>query len=329
MEFREFGESRCRISAMGLGCSRIGAGVFYDNRRQSEAVLEKAFERGINYFDTAAHYGYGSSERAIGKVFRSRRDQVLIGTKGGFELTQFAQYAQYLLPVSSLLRRSLGSFHSQIKKASRKRFNFNVKNLRESLERSLQNLKTDYVDIYFLHNAPPDIFKSDQIRHFLDDLKKEGKILYAGISAASISDAVEAARYPEYEVLQIEFNILSREAKTGLFPKIEKGKQGIIVKMPLARGILTPHHQVRTGTAPEIQNNILRLKRQEASGSLIKETGCSSTTAASLRYVLDHPEVSSVLTGTTNIGHLKENLSALSYPSFDSAVIKKFESLCL
>lgn len=310
MEYRSLGNTGLRVSALGTGCSRIGRSIFEDNRKQAHVLLEEAFDAGINYFDTAPNYAYGDSERFLGKVFATRRDRVIIATKGGYCLSSSARYAHYLLPVIGPFRGMLARQRPRLKRHSRKRQDFSARYLRENLELSLRRLRTDYVDLYQLHSPPADAIESDEVLRFLEDSISDGKVRYCAASVNSIAEAQLCLKHPVYAALQIAFSLAEQEPATQVFPLARSRGVGIIVKMPLARGLLTNNYRVMTGPAPDQYDHVPQGRRRQALDFLVSENH-PSVEIASLRFILDHRDVASVLTGTSNPDHLRNNLQVI------------------
>ena len=310
MEYRNIGDTDMRVSVLGMGCSRLGRSVFEDNRKQSRVLLENAFDAGINFYDTAPNYAYGDSERILGDVFASRRDQVVIATKGGYRYSSSARYVRYLLPVIGPFRGMLGRKRSQLKRRSRKRQDFSPRFLRRNLEQSLRRLRTDYVDLYQLHSPSANAIQSDDVLRFLEDSIRDGKVRYAAASVTTVAEALLCLRNPVYASLQIGFNLAEQAPATGVFPAAGSRGVGVIVKMPLARGLLTDNYRVMTGPAPEQYDRELQDRRRQALDFLVSGSHLSVETA-SLRFIMDHRDVASVLIGTTSTDHLRNNLQAV------------------
>lgn len=326
MTYRNLGSTGLKVSELGLGCSTIGNSIFnYGDESEFIDVLNYAFDNGINFFDTADTYALGNSEILIGKAFCNKRDKVIIASKVGFLPSSLSRRAKGLIPALGNARKLLLPFKKNLKKLSRTEQNFSREHIRLSVEKSLKRLNTDYIDLYQLHNPPSKIIIEGEVFRILDDLKSEGKIRFYGISAASIDDALLCLNKNNISSLQIEFNLLHREAAKKLFPF--KGEKGIIVRVPLARGLLTVNRKVQTGSftynsqLEDKQNLNLKELEAEVSKNIFPE--------AAIRFILDHQEVSTVIAGTKSKNHLKENLSALSNPSLSTDDYERVKKLFL
>ena len=325
MEYRRLGNTDLRVSVLGFGCSHLGRSIFEDNRKQAPELLETAFDAGINFFDSAPTYSYGDSERLLGKVFASRRDQVILATKGGFRYSSYARYARYLLPIVGPLRSMLLRKRVQLK-AHRKRWDFSRQNLSIGLENSLRRLRTDHVDIYQLHNPPSGAIGSEEVLRFLEDLVAAGKARYCAASVGTIAEARLCLKYPVFSALQIAFNLVEQEPATVIFPLARSAHIGLIVKTPLYRGMLTSKYRVATGPAPEPVDVELQDRRRLALDFLVSEQH-PSIEIASLRFILDHPEIATLLTGTSNLNRLRRNIDAVAACSLRDSVMASARGL--
>jgi aryl-alcohol dehydrogenase-like predicted oxidoreductase len=172
------------VSALGLGCSRFGSlgGV---GLRTAQSLLSRAFDLGVNLFDTANIYGQGDSERIIGRTFRSNRDDVVIVTKAGYPMPSmsFPKRAAKPLLRPVMRRRARGKRTvQQALPSPDERERFRVSDLRSSFEDSLRRLQTDHVDVFMLHSLPATLVDDEGLLTFLGDLKTEGKARAVGYS---------------------------------------------------------------------------------------------------------------------------------------------------
>ncbi len=308
---RVLGATGLRVSVLGLGCSSLGGGVFYRNDAESIRLLNRAFERGVNFYDTADSYGYGHSERLLGRAFQGRRRDIIIATKAGFLPSSLANVARFALPVFAPFRRLLQPWKKPLNRASKKRQDFSPSHLIRAIEGSLRRLQTDYVDLYQLHNPPAAVLEEGGVFEVLERLKRQGKIRWYGVSAHTIEDAFIALRHSGVSTLQVVFNATEPEAAAQLFPAAARQQVGIIARVPLGRGLLTDRAKVQTGfwhdVTPAMQQRRLALEK------LARTAGCPIPQMA-LQFVLSHPEVSTAISGTRSAQHLDENLQALERP---------------
>ncbi len=223
---RTLGRSGIEVSALGLGCWAVGgpwtfngmpAGWSGVDDAESRRAIQRALELGVNFFDTAANYGAGHSERLLGQAFKGRRDQVVIATKFGYQVDEAAKAVIYY-----------DDKEEESDVASR---------LRSSLEASLNRLETDYVDVYQLHVWGLTIERALQAREVLEMLVKEGKIRTYGWSTDR-TEAVKAfSTFPNCAVVQQQLSVL--DGNMALLALCETLDLASINRGPLGMGLLT------------------------------------------------------------------------------------------
>lgn len=293
---------------MGLGCSRIGGNLEGGTRQDSEATLLKAFESGVNFYDTADSYGQGKSESILGKVFQRQRDQVILATKVGYVLSPVGSLAAkakpILKPIIKLVRsRQTGSASSSLGEArgSFLRQDFTAAHITKSVERSLKRLRTDYIDLLQLHSPPSDVLKLGEPFAVLEDLKRQGKIRCYGVSCDTLEDALTSLEYPDVASVQLELNLLEQRPITAILPVAQAKGIAIVARQPFASGKL-----LKPETIGDLEH------RQKAEKTL----DCASRhglpiTQLSLKLILQLEGVTSVIPGASCLKHLEDNLKAL------------------
>lgn len=224
--YRTLGRSDIKVSAMGLGCWAIGgpwkingspAGWSAVDDAESLRAIQHALELGVNFFDTAANYGAGHSERLLGQAFKGRRDQVVIATKFGYRVDEAAK---------AVVHYDEKEEESDV--AGR---------LRTDVEASLKRLDTDYIDVYQLHVWGLSIERALQAREVLDELVREGKIRTYGWSTDR-TDAIRAfSTSPSCGVVQQQLSVLDGNAE--LLALCEELNLASINRGPLGMGLLT------------------------------------------------------------------------------------------
>jgi aryl-alcohol dehydrogenase-like predicted oxidoreductase len=217
MNYRQLGSTDISVSEIGMGCWAIGGPVdLYGipvgwgavDDRESEAAIHRALDLGINFFDTADVYGEGHSEELLGRCLKGK--DVVIATKVGNS------------------RRD----NKPIK-------DFSEMHIRKQLESSLKRLKRDTVDIYQLHNPPPDVWQYENVFDLMRTLKDEGKIRAAGVSISTMEEGMHLVHNRKIDTLQVLFNILNQEPAKAVLPLAETNDIGVIARVPLASGLLT------------------------------------------------------------------------------------------
>jgi aryl-alcohol dehydrogenase-like predicted oxidoreductase len=223
---RSLGRSGIEVSAMGLGCWAIGgpwnflgnpAGWSIVEDAESIRAIHKALERGVNFFDTAANYGCGHSERILGQAIQGRRDRVVIATKFGYQVDE--------------VHKNVRAYGESEETSDVARY------LRGDLEASLKRLNTDYVDVYQLHVWGLQIERALQVRDVLEVLVSEGKIRTYGWSTDR-TDAIKAfATSPNCGAVQQQLNIF--DGNMELLALCEQLNLASINRGPLGMGMLT------------------------------------------------------------------------------------------
>ena len=297
MRTRALGQSGLRVSEVSLGSwLTLGTRVDYT---ETARLVHRAFDLGVNFFDSADVYQDGEAEQALGKaVAEIPRHRVVLGTKCFFPMSE--------RPNDRGLSR---------------------KHLFESVEGSLRRLGTDYLDLHQCHRADPDVPLEETVRAY-EDLIRQGKILYWGVShwsASQISESCALAdRFGGYRPIsnQPEYSILARDIETNILGTSSREGLSQIVFSPLAQGALTGKYS--GGKIPE-RSRANDPKRNRWMGSVLNESvlqhidqlrplteqlGISMAQLA-LAWCLRIPDVASVIVGATRIEQLEDNVKAV------------------
>mgnify|MGYP006185826573 CR=1 FL=1 len=209
MKYRKFLGIGWNISEVGLGCWAIGSEWGNVSEFDAIKVLKTAIDNGVNFFDTADVYGDGRSEKLIGEVLRSSSEKIYVATKAGRRLNPHTSDG------------------------------YTLKNIEKFIDRSLINLKTDCIDLLQLHCPPPEICNKKEIYEMMDSFVTKGKIKNYGVSVEKVSEALDAIKFPNVRSIQIIFNIFRQKPLEDFFSQASKKNVGIIVRVPLASGLLT------------------------------------------------------------------------------------------
>jgi aryl-alcohol dehydrogenase-like predicted oxidoreductase len=297
MRYRTLGSSGLVVSEMGFGAWGIGGATpgatSYGETEDvaSIAALECAFERGINFFDTADVYGYGRSEQLIGAFIRTRRDQVVVASKVGM--------TRYDRPPD-----------------------FSAAHLEASLEGSLLRLGTDHLDLLQLHSPPPSLLtdQPETIR-VLESFVRDGRVRALGVSLASPRDMAAFVAFDAISVVQVNLNMLDRRAVTeGVLAQAARAGWGVIARTPLCSGFLSG--AVTRETQFDAGDHRNRWPRDQierwisgADGAFrcIERAPDESRTQTALRYCLSYLEVSTVIPGMLVAAEVEENVRALDF----------------
>ncbi|WP_100408089.1 aldo/keto reductase [Bacillus solitudinis] len=310
MNFRTLGKTNMKISEVSFGTWAIGGD--WGNVQTTDAVeaLKHAIDQGVNFFDTADVYGGGRSEEIIGQVLKERSERIYVATK-------FCRSGDISDPKT-----------------------YSYEQVKEYAEASLKRLKQDAIDLYQIHCPPTEILKDGEVFHTLDRLQKEGLIRNYGVSVESVEEGHICIEHENVASLQVIFNIFRQKPLDSLFKEALKKNVGIIVRLPLASGLLTGKYTAsstfeendhrnfnRDGQAFNVGETFAGLpfeKAVELSDELkwIAD-GRGSMTSAALRWILDQPEVSCVIPGFKNVKQVDGNLEAIDTPSFSEEELKK------
>jgi aryl-alcohol dehydrogenase-like predicted oxidoreductase len=310
MKYRALGGTGLRVSEIGFGAWGIGGAgggaVAYGptDDDESRRAIARAVSLGITLFDTAGLYGYGHSERLLGEVLREVRPRVVLASKAG------------------LLDQHGGH-------------DFTPAAIRRALTDSLRRLRTDYLDVYQLHDPPLARLRAEpSIVGTMRALKAEGHIRAWGISAASPEDGVAAVREFGVDTLQVNFNMADQRAREcGLFDLCEAQGVGLIGRTPLCFGFLTGRYAPDASYDAHDHRSRWSLEQRRAWSSAphvltAAERRDSGETAAqqALRYCLSYPALSTVIPGMLAVAHVDENAAATDRGPLSDADRVRIES---
>lgn len=293
MQKRTLGNTDRQLPTIGLGC--MGLSEFYGppmERGAAIKLLHEAIELGVEHFDTAEMYGIGcANETLLGEAFADRRDRIFIATKFGptrdFETGEFT-----------------GLDGSR-------------ENCRRAVEGSLRRLRTDIIDLYYLHRVDPAIPIEETVAA-MTELIAEGKVRAIGLSEASGDTIRRAANIHPISAVQSEYSIFSRDIEADVIPACLEVGASLVAYSPLGRGMLTGRFKTETPgegdwrlTTPRYQGeayaaNVALVDEIEA----IASTKSSTAAQIALAWVITQGEHIMPLTGTTKLDNLKSNLGA-------------------
>lgn len=232
MKFNYFGRGYERLSALGLGCSRIGSfgnpASFSDIRR----TFDRAMELGINVFDTADIYGQGDSERALGKFLKGRRQKAFLVSKVGKLFSFKMRLARPLKPLlRPLISRSTGARAIiTSRRGDNMRADFTPVYLQKALERSLQRLQLETLDALLLHSPSAEHLSSGNIEPMLIRLRQEGKLRHYGVSCDDNASLLKALEFEELSLLELPVDLIESTRQTDVWRTIAKRQIGILAR---------------------------------------------------------------------------------------------------
>jgi aryl-alcohol dehydrogenase-like predicted oxidoreductase len=302
MEYRSFGKTGIQVSAIGFGCWEIGGGYGSIEEEQFIHAIHRALDLGVNCFDTAEAYGFGASERSLAKALGARRKDAVIVTKFGIGYKEAPNF------------RDSGRQRAMT-----------------SIEKSLQNLSTDYVDVYMVHW--PDVNTPlEETMRALDDIVKQGKARAVGISNFRLAQIKTSMATRRVDVAQYCWNIFDQRMQKEIFPYCEEQNIGVMAYGSLAYGLLTgafnestdfggDDWRARRGRMGAI-NLFQHLFGPEYFPKNLKVVEDLKELAAkyhkslpqfALRWTLTNPVVSTALVGCRNVNEVNDNIGALSW----------------
>ena len=222
MKYNKLGKTDIKISEVGFGAWAIALDWWGKKIEEDEAkrMLKKAYDVGINFFETGDLYGKGLSEKLIGEVFKDMRDEIVISTKYGYDFSEVEQIGHKELPQR-----------------------FDEDYTRMALRHSLERLQTDHVDMYGVHNPKLKDVRNNSIFNVLDNFIEEGAIktyqIALGPAIGWTQEGLEAMERPNVSAVQTVYNILEQTPGNELMKKAEEKDVGVLVRVPEASGILT------------------------------------------------------------------------------------------
>ena len=313
MRVNRLGQTDLRVSELGLGCQSLGGGLYYRSRKESLALVHRALDEGVTFFDTADHYSQGLSEQWLGAALGGRRHEVVLATKAGTYYTPLGASAARLRPLLRPAGRWLRplKIHFHRLRATQKRQDFSTGYLREAVEVSLRRLNTDYLDLFQLHKPSPAEFRAGAWRDVLQRLQAEGKIRYYGISCATVEDALLCLDIPDIAAVQVGISLLDQEAIGEFLPRARDRGLGVIARNPRAQGHLTSERgDIMAETYAKSRAEVAA-KQQRAGQFAFLVNERRPLEQAALQFVLQLPGVACAIPRAVNVRQLLVNLGAL------------------
>ncbi|MFQ5794897.1 MAG: aldo/keto reductase [Candidatus Bipolaricaulia bacterium] len=269
MERRRLGRTRLLVSRLGAGLSEIGYQLTLGDEVQAAHMLNWALDGGINFLDTSACYGI--SEELIGRTISHRRRECILATKCG---------------------HVTGGYQGE---------EWSAQTIKDSIDRSLVRMKTDYLDLVQLHSCEVEVLERGEVIQALLDTKQAGKTRFIGYSGDN--EAAEwAARSGIFDTLQTSFNLVDQRARTHLFSLARAHGMGIIVKRPIANGAWG----VSTKPRPYADEYFERAQVMEKMGPI--PGAPENDILLALGFTLAHEVVDTAIVGTRNPEHMQANI---------------------
>lgn len=270
METRTFGNTNLEVSRLGAGLAEIGFRLTLADEKQAAQVLNTALDGGISFLDTAACYGI--SEELIGRTVAHRRQEYVLATKCG---------------------HVAGGYEGE---------EWTAQTVRDSIDRSLVRMRTDYVDLVQLHSCGVDVLERGDVIEALLDAKEAGKTRFVGYSGDN--EAAEwAIESGLFDTLQTSFNLVEQRARTRLFPKAKAKGMGIIAKRPIANGAWGASES----PSDYADTYFARFQKMAALGPI--PAAPEHRILLALGFTFAHDDVDVIIVGTHNPEHMKTNLT--------------------
>jgi aryl-alcohol dehydrogenase-like predicted oxidoreductase len=317
MQYRKLGKTGMNISAISLGTWQVGGKWGSDfNNDNAAAILNKAIDAGINFIDTADVYSDGESEKAVGRVLKNRSEKIFVATKCGRQIQPHVNEG------------------------------YQPAVLRKYVEDSLKRLQLETIDLIQLHCPPTQVYYRPEIFALFDTLKQEGKIQYLGVSVEKVEEALKAIEYDNVTTVQIIFNMFRQRPAQLFFSEAVKKDIGVIVRVPLASGLLTGTFGKQTSFTAGDHRTFNRhgeaFDKGETFSGIDYETGLAAVeelkkifpgrtnlAPVALKWILQHEAVSCIIPGASSAQQVDSNLSALDEmdltPEQVNAVQKVYE----
>jgi aryl-alcohol dehydrogenase-like predicted oxidoreductase len=285
------GKTDLEVSAIAFGTWSFGGDWGAFDADEAKKTVGRALDLGITFFDTAQAYGFGASERLLADALWSRvgRDHVIVATKGG-------------------LRKEGNTLHRDA----------SARWLREGVEASLRNLRTDYIDLYQVHWPDPKT-PPEETGRVLADLVREGKIRHAGVSNYSPRQMTELAQYGPVEADQPPYHMFHRDIEAEILPYAAKNDIGVLVYGPLAHGLLSGTMTPKTTfAADDWRGSSADFKGERFARDLELVERLKQSAAAheitlpqlAIAWTISNPEVDVVIVGARQPAHLSDPVAA-------------------
>ncbi|WP_096085098.1 aldo/keto reductase [Agaribacterium haliotis] len=310
MQYRNLGKSGFKVSEIGVGCWQLGGDFGAMQAERAEAVLKQADACSINFWDTADVYGAGLSEQRIASHCTNYPcKQRIIATKVGRDSRLYPD-------------------------------NYSKAAIKANIEASLQRLKLESLPLIQLHCLPEPVLKAGDVLAYMEDFQQQGLIQHFGVSVETLDEALFAVKHPKLSSIQTIFNLFRQDHSSELFPEAQANNVGIIVRLPLASGVLAGKMKKDQVFSEQDHRNYnkdgeffsvgetfsgvpfeLAVELAEELKLLVPE-GMSPAQMA-MRWILDHAAVSSVITGASTAEQVKENASVSALKPLDKALHQK------
>lgn len=314
MQYRPLGRTGWKVSTISFGAWGIGGSWGGVDDRESLAALHSAIDLGVNFFDTADVYGDGRSERLLARLKRETRESFFVATKAGRRLDPHVASG------------------------------YNLTNLTAFVDRSLQNLEAEALDLLQLHCPPTEVYYMPEVFDALDTLVAQGKVRYYGVSVEKVEEALKAIEFPNVQSVQIIYNIFRQRPAELFFKEATRRQVGILARVPLASGLLTGKMSAATTFAPDDHRAFnrngesfdrgetfagvdysLALEAVEQLRKLL--TPGTSMAQLALRWILMSDAVTCAIPGGKRPSQVQENVAAADLPPLSPEIMTSIQTI--
>ena len=299
MKYRTLGKTGLTVSELSLGTWQVGGvwGTGFDHD-SAQKLLHAAYEEGVNFFDTADVYEAGESERAVGRFLTSvgDKDRLFVATKCGKQIEPFVNEG------------------------------FSPEVLRGYVEDSLERLGVECIDLIQLHCPPTEVYYRPEIFGLFERLKEEGKIKHLGVSVEKVEEAVKAIQFDNVTTVQIIYNMFRRRPEDYFFDMAAEKNIGVIVRVPLASGLLSGKMSAESTFNPGDHRHGNRngewFDKGETFSGVPFETGLAAVeelkelfggmnlAQVALKWILMNDQISVIIPGASKLQHIPSNMQA-------------------
>jgi aryl-alcohol dehydrogenase-like predicted oxidoreductase len=315
LEYRDLGQTGMRVSEISLGTWAFGDGWGTVSEDDALGALNRSVDLGVNFLDTADVYGDGRSEKLIARLLKDRpNDEILVATKAGRRLDPHTPEG------------------------------YDYDNLSAFVERSLNNLGVEALDLLQLHCPPAEVYRQDSTFEALERLQKAGKVRNYGVSVEKVEEARMALDYPGVATVQIIFNVFRQKPAEEFLPLAEERNVGILARVPLASGLLSGKMRANREFGEDDHRNFNRegqaFDRGETFSGVDFETGLlaaeelkelvpegNTLAQFALRWILMHPAVSCAIPGGKNPAQVEDNVAAAEMPPLSDEVMDRVREI--
>jgi aryl-alcohol dehydrogenase-like predicted oxidoreductase len=316
MRYRNLGDTGIQVSEVGFGVWTVSTGWWGEvDDERSVRLLRRAFEKGINYFDTADTYGSGLGETLLADAFGGMRDEVVISTKIGYDFYN----------------------HTTRRGQQERPQDWSEDFIRFALEQSLKRLDTDYIDFLQLHNTKIDAVENDGLFELMDELKAEGKVRSYGIALGPkigwLEEGVKAMRERDLAGVQMIYNLLEQDPGRGLIEAARETGTSLIVRVPHSSGMLEGKYDQNTTFGKNDHRRhrprewLLDGLKKVGQLGFLTESGERTLGQAALKFALASPEIVSTLPNIYNEEQLEEFAAAPDTPDLAEDELSRIAEL--